>query len=366
MSDSAAFIAFSADYAFYSFVAIMTSSLFYGIFLVLTVISLGILWKRPQELSRPLKILRWTIICLAIITTAIWAFQSTADFVLTVKWRHLASSELPLEDHIAAIDKAELIPIAAATVLRPFAYVIADAIPIWRAYVLWTHSKLVQSVLLFAFFLNAALCIAQTFVGPYLVARVPKDNHILTALYAAQLFLSTITNAIATTFIGVMAWRHKTFIREHQVQKSSLTSSGLHILLLLVEAGALLCFAQTINVVLSVLLDLIDTSTFSNPLSLAQLVFSDFGDAVAAAYPSLMVIILSLRGSALEDNTTLFPNSANDVEAQQGGRLTTIEFAQVESLTSSSLSTSQSARESNKEVHELRESFKRLGPPSSN
>ncbi|KAH8831785.1 hypothetical protein DL96DRAFT_1706196 [Flagelloscypha sp. PMI_526] len=262
----------------------------------------------------------------------------------------LASSELPLEEHIDAIDKAEVIPVASATVLRPFAFVIAAAIPIWRAYVLWSNSKLVQTLLLFVFFVNAVLCVAQAFIGLYLVARdAPADSDILTALYAAQFLVSTITNAIATAFIG-----HKSFIREHQAQQSSPTSSALHILLLLVEAGVLLCFAQTLNVALAVAVDLIDTRTFSNPLSLAQLVFSNFGEAVAAAYPSLMVIILFLRGSTLGDNTTLFPRSANDAEAQQG-RSTTIEFAPVESSAPNSLSTRLNARGSNKEVQELRD-----------
>ncbi|KAH8831787.1 hypothetical protein DL96DRAFT_848050 [Flagelloscypha sp. PMI_526] len=236
---------------------------------------------------------------------------------------------------------------------------------IWRAYVLWSHSKLVQSLLLFVSFINAALCIAQTFVGPYLGAReAPKDDNILTALYATQFFVSTITNTIATAFIGVMAWRHKSFIREHQAERSSSPSSGLHILLLLVEAGVLLCFTQTINVVLTVAVNLFGASSYSSPLSLAQLVFSNFGDAVAAVYPSLMVIIIFLRGSTLGDNATLFSGSANDVEAQQGSRLTTIEFAVVESSTPSSLSTSQNAQGSNKEVYELRESAGQLRSPS--
>ncbi|KAH8806548.1 hypothetical protein DL96DRAFT_1630958 [Flagelloscypha sp. PMI_526] len=250
MDFSQAFIEHSADYAFYSFVATMISSLFYGIFLGLAILSLGILRKRSQESSCSLPILYWAII---------WSLHGTAGLIFMVKRHQLVSSDLHLEERMAAITNSEIKPLAAAMILQPLSFIVADAVSIWRAYILWPHSK--------------SGCISQAVIGPYLLFHeTPRSKSLITTLSAIQ--------------------RHKSFIREHRLQQSFLLSGGLHILLLLVEIGVLLSFAQALNIGLAVASGLALTKTASDPLSLTHLLIKSFGETVSVCVSTIQSLFL--------------------------------------------------------------------------
>ncbi|KAH8822244.1 hypothetical protein DL96DRAFT_1620545 [Flagelloscypha sp. PMI_526] len=212
--------------------------------------------------------------------------------------------------------------------LHPFPYMAADAVPIWRAYVLWPHSRKAKALLITVCGLNMVFCVTRSILE-YIVFEFPRLHKMAPFLYPAQLAFSTITNGVVTIAIGIRAWHHRELTKD--LRRTS--SNPVYILLVLVEAGAFLCITQTLNLIMAFLGFFLGAS-LTSPYLLTGMVFSIFGDTVAAAYPALIVIVLSFRGSMLERTHqgltgTLYRSEGGVVEMQQGreGRLTTIQFA---------------------------------------
>ncbi|KAH8823726.1 hypothetical protein DL96DRAFT_235767 [Flagelloscypha sp. PMI_526] len=317
------FLLLLSDIAFNASVSLLSGALCYGVFLVLTLIALHLLGQRPIPRSRPTKILHWTIHFLLVTFTVSVSLQA-GGYMLKLRWPRLGSPDTPLKERYhTGLDIYQKF-LKGMLMLHPIPYMIADAVPIWRAYVLWSHSRKVRVLLIAVCVVNMAVCLTRS-VLEYL-------GEITQFLYPAQLAFSTITNTVVTIAIGIRAWHHRALAKD--LRRTS--SQPINILLALVEAGALLCFTQVVNLTL-VICGFLLGSRITSPFLLAAVVFSIFGDTVAAAYPALIVIILSFRGSTLEQTSDLplgMLTHAEGIASKMGeragggeGRLTTIQFA---------------------------------------
>ncbi|KAH8806803.1 hypothetical protein DL96DRAFT_1686032 [Flagelloscypha sp. PMI_526] len=306
-----------ADVDYYDVVALMAQSLFYGMFLVIFIISCVLLIQQRRTLSVPRRILFGSILFIGVAMTINFSLE-IAGTLIQMSWPHHLVSSATLYEKLVAADKLSHVPRAGMWVVMPLVYIVADAMPIWRAYVMWSHNKIVKVVLLVLFGLNTAVCITQ---GVYLAIDELRDTNndravLQSIIYAATLLFSVIVNAISTSLIGYQVWIHRTLIR-----KSSLNSSlTIKMLVLIVEAGLALCVIQIINASTLIASRFTRITDPREPLSLSTNVWTPFGDSFAASYPSLIVIIMAYRHSVLD---TLFQDS------QAGGHvMTTMSFAQ--------------------------------------
>ncbi|KAH8822276.1 hypothetical protein DL96DRAFT_1819802 [Flagelloscypha sp. PMI_526] len=320
------FLRFSADFAIVVSVGILVGAVCYGVFLVISVLALCKLRQHPQPQTRPAKILRWTIAVLLLTVTLSLALQAIS-YMVRIKWPRYGSPSSPMKDRwntgVALYRRFE----KTMFLFVPLPYIAADAIPIWRACILWSHSRIAKRMLISALAFNTIIGIARGIL--VFVSMTFDDLAILRPiLYPAQLGISTFTNALATSAIGIRAWHHRELTQN--LRRSS--ASPVFVMVLLVEAGALLCFTQCLNLSINVT-GIFYGKEFTNPWTIASVVMSLVGDTVAAAYPALIVVVLSLRGSMLGNTHNVASRSldlggnTNLPEMQQDtGRLTSIQF----------------------------------------
>ncbi|KAH8818797.1 hypothetical protein DL96DRAFT_1820194 [Flagelloscypha sp. PMI_526] len=296
------FLLFNSGLAIEASVALLSGALCYGVYIALAVISLQILGKRSQASTRPTKILYWAILFLWVIFSASVSIQA-AGWMLLLRWPKLAPSTIPLKERYKSGLNAYVKLFKVTMVLHPIPYAVADAVPIWRAYVIWSNSRKTKVILITVCASNIAVCFARSILE-YLAVKVHSLDNISPFLYPAQLAVSAITNGVVTIAIGIRAWRHRELTKD--LRRAS--SNPVYILLILVEAGALLCLTQILNLTMAIMGFLLGYNSTS-PYRLAGAVISIFGDTVIAAYPSLTVIVLSFRGSMLESPTNLLPGT---------------------------------------------------------
>ncbi|KAH8823763.1 hypothetical protein DL96DRAFT_1615411 [Flagelloscypha sp. PMI_526] len=337
------FLLFNSDLAINSSVALLGGALCYGVFLALSLTALHTLGQRTEPQARPTRILRWTIVFLLCSFTLSVSLQA-ASYMLLIRWPRNGSSNLPLKVRYAAGQASFMKLFKPVLVLQPVPYIVADAVPIWRAYILWSASRKARMLLVTVCIINMVFFVTISILA-YLAFSVDGLHKMSPYVYPAQLAFSTTTNGIVTIAIGIRAWH----IREQTKELRRTSSSSAYILIVMVEAGALLCFTQILNLTMAVLSIFFGQQLLS-PCLLAASVFSVFGDTVAAAYPALIVIVFSFRGSMLDATNispgTLYRSDGNALERQQGvGGLTTIQFATEQSPTSRIASNSTSLHE---------------------
>ncbi|KAH8806880.1 hypothetical protein DL96DRAFT_1630014 [Flagelloscypha sp. PMI_526] len=304
----------AADVDYYSTVRLMTQSLFYGMFFIIFIISSILLYQRNAQ-STARRILFGATLFIGLATTANYALV-IAGTLMQMSWPHQLSPSAPMRDKLNAGSELSRPPFAGTAVVMPLVYIVADAMPIWRAYTMWSHSKIITAILFIMLVLNVAVCFLQ---AVYLAVVELQDESSAakqvqqSIVYATSLLVSVGVNALATSLIGYQAWKHRVQVRE--ISRKS--SSTLQILILLVEAGFILCVIQIVNASISISSSFIRATDPLDPLSLSTVIWTPFGDSYAAAYPSLIVIIMAYKFSVLD--SVISPNSS-----EPRGKVTTI------------------------------------------
>ncbi|KAH8822348.1 hypothetical protein DL96DRAFT_1748618 [Flagelloscypha sp. PMI_526] len=170
----------------------------------------------------------------------------------------------------------------------------------------------------------------NTYLHDQIVFRKQFDNkikaisHYINKDAMLALGFSTITNALVTIAIGIRAW----YLRDltEDIRRSS--PSPVYVLVILVEAGAIMCFTQILNLTLNIIM----AQNYVNGLTLAASVASVIGDTVASSYPALIVIVLSFRGSMLDGATNVVAGMSLGIEEtvepnmREERQLTTLRF----------------------------------------
>ncbi|KAH8832383.1 hypothetical protein DL96DRAFT_651520 [Flagelloscypha sp. PMI_526] len=136
------FLFFNLNLATEASVSLLTQALCYGVFLTLTWTALHRIGNRPSPRSLPTKMLCWLILFLWIVFTAIVALGLAAQ-ILMVRWPQISASNLNIsleESYDATYDMFAKLQMSKA-ILHPIPYMAADALPLWRCYVVWLHSR---------------------------------------------------------------------------------------------------------------------------------------------------------------------------------------------------------------------------------
>ncbi|KAF9063450.1 hypothetical protein BDP27DRAFT_1335124 [Rhodocollybia butyracea] len=139
---------------------------------------------------------------------------------------------------------------------------VSDMIVVWRAWILLSHNRFWQSVLVLLTVINIIInvvdCIADAFFLIFSEGYNPNsppakldlmqnliENH-SGVLDLISVLTSLLVNAVATSLIGWKAWTHHKSMRKAAIYKRA---HSIKILLLLIESGAIFCAIQLAYVV---------------------------------------------------------------------------------------------------------------------
>ncbi|KAI0049834.1 hypothetical protein FA95DRAFT_1603999 [Auriscalpium vulgare] len=114
-------------------------------------------------------------------------------------------------------------------------FVLGDGIVVWRAYVIWDRNRHILCVPFLLLLITLGTSVWQIM---YTIFRVRVQANVDHA-YQIGLFMTLLTNVVATGIIGYRAWQH--YRSSSVVQIRIGRDRALTVLLLLVESGALYC-----------------------------------------------------------------------------------------------------------------------------
>ncbi|KAF5361288.1 hypothetical protein D9758_010265 [Tetrapyrgos nigripes] len=285
--------------------------LLYGVnaTLVLTVVYNILSQKRHP--SKPQLVLLTLVISMLTVTTA--------PAILQVWY---AMAEIPLVGYNVTDPEAIMRLVVniyiADTVIDRVNFVIGDGIVVWRAWIMYPQNLLVKSILIICFmasivgtFVNAGLTAAENLNGSAVFGEKPVGSLMMSVPLL-------VTNMVATALIGYKAWVHIAEIRKCLKDCGNQIFRAQKVLLLLVESGLIYCGLWIAYSLLTVL---------ENAESVTFQVFYSAMPSLAALYPVLIIMIVSLEKSRVE---------LNDISLSQSIRFASVaqqEGSQAESQT---------------------------------
>ncbi|KAJ3821723.1 hypothetical protein F5878DRAFT_709425 [Lentinula raphanica] len=157
-----------------------------------------------------------------------------------------------------------------------------DCIIVWRAWILFQQDKFVRLSLMALMMANIGVNVADCIWSDI---ELQLEMTRFTTLDWLSFALTLAVNLYATILIALKAWHHHRFMKDALLYKKT---RAQHILLLLVESGAIYCTIQTVYEVL-LLLEIyttVDTSFIRNT-SITMSVYV----LVAACYPVAVMIL---------------------------------------------------------------------------
>lgn len=140
----------------------------------------------------------WILMVSVVVLYAI----STAEVAATLLWNVIQLLALRISALDVDLDMILRTVNALTVTSANINYLVSDALVVWRAWILWPHSRVAHGVLL--------LCMAGTLAGA-IAESVWAISDPFGDVESAKLSLSTdlpvcVTNVIATTLVGIQVW----------------------------------------------------------------------------------------------------------------------------------------------------------------
>ncbi|KAL1691692.1 hypothetical protein GGG16DRAFT_124650 [Schizophyllum commune] len=157
-------------------------------------------------------------------------------------------------------------------------YVLSDAIVVWRAWVIWSDSRIAKGILL--------LCTCGSLVGAILDAvwHITGKMHphpVPKAQPLTMLILLMLTNVVATILVAIKVWQYFRDIKS-ALGLSARKSQVERVLVLLLESG---CFYSVVWISFLAVQATIGTSKFTVAELVASVVLS-----ISGIYPTIVVL----------------------------------------------------------------------------
>ncbi|KAH8832384.1 hypothetical protein DL96DRAFT_1581861 [Flagelloscypha sp. PMI_526] len=285
MNTTEAFLLFNSDRAIEVSISVLSQGFCYGAFLALTLMAFYRLGNRPLPRTRPTKMLCWMVLFLWMVFTASVAVD-LAGQILMIRWP-LTSTSTP---NLSLRESKHMI--------RPITYMVADAVSLWRCYVIWPHSRKARILFVAVCIIDIATSIG-TSILEYFTHTEGRLSHLERYLFPAQLAVSITANVITAIAVGIQAWYYNATVRE--LRRTS-SSPIMRMLLICAEAGAILSCIKIVNLVISITTFPRDSNgnEIARSRMIAGTVFNVFTDTVAAVYVALMITICPIFVSMFE------------------------------------------------------------------
>ncbi|KAJ8078364.1 hypothetical protein PM082_000571 [Marasmius tenuissimus] len=176
------------------------------------------------------------------------------------------------------------------SVLFPVAFVIGDAIVVWRACTLSGRKK--RIIFLLMVFQLAAMGAAFGWIGCFVTAGMPFETDVkCQPVFLATYALSIATNTVATTVIGRITWSNWKAIQEY-LKSSHQPARAERITVLLMESGFFYAFLLTVQFLFEVIPNP-DTTEYQ----MAAGIFWKISTLLVGIYPTALVVLIFLERS---------------------------------------------------------------------
>ncbi|KAK1225376.1 hypothetical protein PQX77_011686 [Marasmius sp. AFHP31] len=222
----------------WSFAEVLAIGIIYGVYMVLTPAAIAILWRRKGGMKRARVILGVSVVILFLL--------ATTDLCCTMVYL-IAGVQCLLVNNFGTSFKAAdyayqnkfHILLEIHSVLFPVAFVIGDAIVIWRACALSGRKK--RTISLLMVFQLAVTGTAFGWIGCFVTAGMPFESPKCRPIILATYVLSIATNLAATMVIGYITWSHWKAIQKY-LKLSYRPVRAERVAVLLMESGLFYAF----------------------------------------------------------------------------------------------------------------------------
>ncbi|KAJ8090448.1 hypothetical protein PM082_019046 [Marasmius tenuissimus] len=268
---------------------LLTTSVFYGVYLVLFLAAMVILCNRREGHRTARLVLTIALVVLFLFSTA-YLCCTMSYFVLGL--RHLLINDVGtplLKKNAAFLAKYRTVGVV-GQVLLPIAVVVGDSIVIWRAWVLSAGNKKIM-------FVPVMLQLALTgtsfaWVGCFVDASMPTEipetcRKINTATY----ILSMLANIAGTSVIGYTTWCFRKAISRY-LNNGPHQARAEKVMVLLVESGVLYTSLWIIQLAV-----LVAPSSSSLVNQAFRQIFSAAATQLVGIYPTAMIVLVFLQRS---------------------------------------------------------------------
>ncbi|KAE9390831.1 hypothetical protein BT96DRAFT_332169 [Gymnopus androsaceus JB14] len=286
---------------------ILDMSLF-GFYVLITIISLHLLFKTGIKGSRPRQVLLGLTILVFFVN--IWAFINEAAVNL-IRPKYIF---MPLGNLVEQID------LAASKSLRPWSLVptalfnvfVGDATVIWRAYTIYGSNRKVQLALVLLMIINGVAIITDVTWTQVTITSVAAESSLVhESLETVCYWTSPLVNLVVLVAIGTKLRNHHRFIQPLYGKNSHKRSQVERLLLFLVESGTVICILQLVFAVLLTL----DLFTIVNEGTLtAFMLVNSLYIGVAPMYLQAVIILVNIDRAPLEQTFHIDINGATTNE----------------------------------------------------
>ncbi|KAK1231415.1 hypothetical protein PQX77_005478, partial [Marasmius sp. AFHP31] len=209
---------------------ILTGGILYGIYMVLTLAAVIILWNRKGGIKSARVALGVSVVVLFLLATTDFCSGTTVT-ITDVQYNLVGTSFL--ETNAAHFQRYSKLA-QMHQILFPVAFVIGDAVVAWRACALAGGKRkiVLLLVVLQVALIGAAFGWVGCFLADDMLVTYERCRPVLLATYA----LSFATNIAGTAVIGYTTWFHRKAIRAF-LESSHQLARGEKVAVLLVESG---------------------------------------------------------------------------------------------------------------------------------
>ncbi|KAJ8096113.1 hypothetical protein PM082_000020 [Marasmius tenuissimus] len=277
------------DDLIWSFGEVLATGIIYGVHVVLTLAATTILWRRKGGIKRARLILGASVVILFLLATA--DLCCTMVYII-VGVRNLlvnnAGTPFTIKNN-AYLDKYHTL-MEIHSVLFPVAFVIGDAIVVWRACTLSGRNK--RIIILLMVFQVAAIGAAFGWIGCFVTAGMPFETDVkCRPVFLATYALSIAINIVATTVIGYTTWSNWKAIQEY-LKLSYQPVRAERVTVLLMESGLFYAFLLIIQLLLEVI-----PNPDSTEYRIAAGIFWKISTLLVGIYPTALIVLIFLERS---------------------------------------------------------------------
>ncbi|KAJ3821721.1 hypothetical protein EV361DRAFT_1036637 [Lentinula raphanica] len=275
----------SAEVAFFGIVSLIVTITGYGAFVLGTTIAILFLLRRYS--LRHTLASRGLLACLIVIfICSTWNACYVGAFSLTI-FRFAFVRTLP-EGLVTQVQSASnhnaTWRYVAASWIPTIITLLGDCIVVWRAWILFQQEKFLGLSLMTLMIANIGINVTDCILSD--IKLQVEIAQRLTTLDWLSSALSLAVNLYATILIALKAWHHYRFMKNALLHEKT---RAQHILLLLVESGAMYCAIQTVYEVL-LLLETYTAVGTSFTLTIESIISVYF--VLAASYPVAVMILV--------------------------------------------------------------------------
>ncbi|KIY66198.1 hypothetical protein CYLTODRAFT_355393 [Cylindrobasidium torrendii FP15055 ss-10] len=218
------------------------------------------------------------------------------DFITRIEAYFIKLPDSSLSERLEIADERALVVALPSETLFLFNMVIADAVVIWRAWVLWQGDRLQRLVYIPITFLLATFAYAIVSIqclGQDLAYIKSTTNGTKACSWgpAISWAISMLTNITSTALIALKAW-YALRVREHIFSGPKVKEEkGVKVLLLLIESGFIysLCWLTQLVVFFDF--------TERESANILWTICNVFGDQISGLYPTAIIVLTGIQRS---------------------------------------------------------------------